>query len=246
MNLRATHSPLDCVPGPGKPTVAAGEMTHMGRLAEKVAVVFGAGNAVGDAVIELFRREGASVEALTPPGADEAAWAETFARIAAARGRIDVVVNAAHRAPRTPIGATAADFMAAFDALAETAWLLQKHAVLSLRKTGGGVIVVVTSVLARVAAPEAAALCAAARGVLMSAKSAALECARAKDNVVVNAVLAGRLDGDPTHWPDGALLLGAPAVTPAEVAEGVAFMATAGAAYMTGVELPVDGGFLAG
>jgi NAD(P)-dependent dehydrogenase (short-subunit alcohol dehydrogenase family) len=107
------------------------------------------------------------------------------------------------------------------------------------------VVVHVLSVLARVAAPGVAALCAASRGLLMSAKSAALECARARDGVLVNAVLAGRIEGDPEHWPDGSLLPAAPVVTVEEVAAGVRFMAREGAAYMTGADLPVDGGFLA-
>ena len=85
---------------------------------------------------------------------------------------------------------------------------------MALRKNNGGVIINVTSVLARVAATDCAPVCAAARGVLMSTKSAALECAKAKDNIVVSAVLAGRIEGDPEHWPDGRLLPDAPIITP--------------------------------
>jgi len=218
----------------------------MSRLKNKIAVVLGADNSVGRAVTEVCRREGASVVPLAPTASDEAAWAEMFSGIAASRGRIDVVVNASHKVRRASIAETDADqFMAAFDVLAETAWLAQKHAVLSLRKTGGGVIINVTSILARIAAPDCASLCAAARGVLMSTKSAALECAKAGDKIVVSAVMAGRIENDPDHWPDGKLLPAAPIVTAEDVAEGVVFLATDGAAYMTGVEMPVDGGYLA-
>ncbi|MBK6598114.1 MAG: SDR family oxidoreductase [Proteobacteria bacterium] len=41
------------------------------------------------------------------------------------------------------------------------------------------------------------------------------------------------------------MLPGAPSVSPDAVAAAVLFLATDGAAYMTGVELPVDGGWLA-
>lgn len=218
----------------------------MSRLKGKIAVVLGAENSVGRAVIETFRREGASVVPLTQTGDDEDAWSATFASITRSRGKIDVVVNATHRSSRKPIGdVSGPEFMSLFNGIGENAWLAQKHSVMALRKSGGGIIITVTSVLARVAASECAALCAASRGVLMSTKSAALECAKAGDNIVISAVLAGRIEGDADHWPDGSLLPNAPVVTPEDVAEGVVFLATDGAAYMTGVELPVDGGFLA-
>ncbi|MDX2144943.1 MAG: SDR family oxidoreductase [Rhodospirillaceae bacterium] len=217
----------------------------MGRLAGKVAVVSGADNSVGRAVIDLARAEGATVVPLTAV-ADENAIGAALSKAVSDHGRLDLVVNAARRCRRAPIATLSAeDFMATFDAIGETAWLIQKHAILAMRKTGGGVVINIVSVLARVAASECAAVCAADRGVLMSTKSAALECAKAKDKIVVSAVMAGRIEGDADHWPDGALLPHAPPVTPHDVAEGVLFLATDGAAYMTGVELPVDGGFLA-
>jgi NAD(P)-dependent dehydrogenase (short-subunit alcohol dehydrogenase family) len=216
----------------------------MGRWSGKVVAVSGADNSVGRAVMDLARAEGATAVSL--PIADEAVLGAALGAITRAHGRVDLVVNAARACTKASIAAQSADqFMATFDAIGEAAWLVQKHAILNMRETGGGVVIHVLSVLARVAAPDCAGVCAADRGVLMSAKSAALECAKAKDKIVVSAVLAGRIDGDPDHWPDGTLLPHAPVVTPEDVAEGVVFLAGDGAAYMTGVELPVDGGFLA-
>ncbi len=218
----------------------------MNRLRGKVAVILGGENSVGRAAVAAFTAAGAHVVPLAVASDDEAIWERSFAQAAARHGRVDFVINATHSCLRKSIGDLSADdFMGEFNRIGESSWLAQKYAVLTLRRTGGGVIVNVTSVLARVAAPDCAALCAAARGVLMSTKSAALECARAKDDIIVSAVLAGRIEGDPQHWPDGSLLPAAPTVTPDDVAQGVLFLATDGAAYMTGVELPVDGGFLA-
>ncbi|MSO97743.1 MAG: SDR family oxidoreductase [Rhodospirillaceae bacterium] len=215
----------------------------MGRLAGKIAAISGE-NSVSRAVAALCQQEGASV--MTLAGGDEAAWDSAFANIISKHGRVDLVVNAAHRCMRTPIAQqNAQQFMSVFDEIGETAWLCQKYAIMAMRRSASGVVINVSSVLARVAAPGCAALCAADRGVLMSTKSAALECAKAKDNIIVSAILAGRIEGDPAHWPDGSLLPNAPIVTPEDVASGVLFLATDGAAYMTGVELPVDGGFLA-
>lgn len=214
----------------------------MDRLKGKVAVVTGCDNVVGQAVAAACRRDGATVIELSPLPPDENAWAIALDRL----GRVNLIVNAQHRRGGGAFSTIdAAGFMAEFDAIATQAWLCQKHGVAALRRGGGGVLIQVASVLARVAAPGCAALCAAARGVLMSSKSAALECARAKDNIIVSAVLAGRIEGDPDHWPDGRILPRAPEVSAADIADGVIFLATDGAGYMTGVELPVDGGFLA-
>lgn len=214
----------------------------MSGLSGKVVIVLGAENSVGRAVIASFQNAGATVIPLAVTSADEVVWAKAFSDV----GQFAIFVNAAHSSEAKSIADLAPNtFMSVFDSIGETAWLAQKHAVLALRKYNGGVIINVTSVLARVAAANCAPVCAAARGVLMSTKSAALECAKAKDNIVISAVLAGRMEGDPEHWPDGRLLPGAPIVTPGDVASGVLFLATDGAAYMTGVEMPVDGGFLA-
>jgi NAD(P)-dependent dehydrogenase (short-subunit alcohol dehydrogenase family) len=218
---------------------------------QRPIVVAGVDNAVGRAVAQRFRRDGASVfeaggTALPLDPLEPASWREAFRRCAQAVGPPGVIVLARQHIARARIESTSrTGFEHAFLAHGTAGWLAQQQAVLALREAGGGVIVHVLSVLARVAAPGVAALCASSRGLLMSAKSAALECARARDGVVVNVVLAGRIEGDPEHWPDGALLPSAPVVTVDEIAEGVRFMAREGAAYMTGADLPVDGGFLA-
>ncbi|MDX2223330.1 MAG: SDR family oxidoreductase [Rhodospirillaceae bacterium] len=218
----------------------------MSQLRDKIVVIAGIDNSVGRAVSAVCRRDGAVVMDLPVLEADETAWRTAFETCETAHGRVDLVVNALHACRIGGIAETGpVDFMAGFDAIGRQAWLCQKFAIAALKRAGGGVLVHVTTVLARVAAADCAAMCAAARGVLMSSKSAALECARAKDNVIVSTVLAGRIEGDPDHWPDGRLLPRAPIVTPADVADGVYFLVTDGAAYMTGVELPVDGGFLA-
>lgn len=212
--------------------------------------VAGVDNAVGRAIATRFRAAGAAVfeaEAEAPLDVlDPASWREALERCTASLGPPGIVALARHRVPRSNLDSTSrAAFEASFVDLGTAGWLAQQQAILALRAAGGGVLVHVLSVLARVAAPGVAAPCAASRGLLMSAKSAALECARARDGVVVNVVLAGRVEGDAEHWPDGSLLPTAPVVTVDEIAAAVRFMACEGAAYMTGADLPVDGGFLA-
>jgi NAD(P)-dependent dehydrogenase (short-subunit alcohol dehydrogenase family) len=212
--------------------------------------VAGVDNAVGRAVATLFRAGGTTVfeAGATAPidVLDAASWREALERCADSPGPPAIVVLARHHVTRSKLDSTSRGaFEASFVDHGTAGWLAQQQAILALRAAGGGVLVHVLSVLARVAAPGVAALCAASRGLLMSAKSAALECARARDGVVVNVVLAGRIEGDSDHWPDGSLLPRAPVVSVDEIAAAVRFMACEGAAYMTGADLPVDGGFLA-
>lgn len=240
------------------------------RLKGRTALVTGAGNSVGAATARLLAAEGASVLVTDRDGSRAAAvaaeilqsaghaaamehdpvsedsWRRVTRDCVASLGGLHLLVNAAQSWRKQSIRELGVEqFMALFDASGLATWLGQKHGIEVMRAAGGGVIVNVTTVLARVAAPDSSAACAAARGVLMSTKSAALECARNKANILVNAVLAGRIDGDPEHFPDGSVLPHAVPVSPDDVAQAVLFYATDGAAYMTGTELPVDGGFLA-
>jgi NAD(P)-dependent dehydrogenase (short-subunit alcohol dehydrogenase family) len=219
----------------------------LAALQHTVALLTGAENSVGRAIATRLSGAGAAVIPFRADPTEEAAWEETVASVLRDHGRLDLVVNAVQDFRRGPIVDTAvADFSRAFDRAGIAAFLGHKYPIGAMRRVKHpGVIITVTTVLARVAAADCAAACAAARGILMMSKSAALECAREKDGIIVSAVLAGRIDGDPAHFPDGRVLPTAPTVSAEDVAAGVLFLATDGAAYMTGVELPVDGGFLA-
>ncbi|WP_395392785.1 SDR family oxidoreductase [Novosphingobium sp. BL-8A] len=72
------------------------------RLKNRVAVVTGAANGIGQGIARLFRAEGATVIGVDLSGADEdcdltdeAQTQALFVRIGEAHGRIDVLVNAA-------------------------------------------------------------------------------------------------------------------------------------------------------
>lgn len=236
-------------------------------LVGRLALVTGVGNVVGHATARLLAAAGARVvladadlaraatlaselgsDVVTPVALNpalETDW-ERVVGVRPTTEPLHLLVNAAqvlHVAPIDTLDASAFQEQLQHNALGT--WFGMKYAIGAMRSTGGGVIINVTSVLARVGADACAGYCAAARGVLMATKSAALECARDKLDIIVSAVLAGRIDGDVEHFPDGQILPGAPSVSPDAVAAAVLFLATDGAAYMTGAELPVDGGWLA-
>ncbi|MCC5867038.1 MAG: SDR family oxidoreductase [Gammaproteobacteria bacterium] len=238
----------------------------LGAREDLVALVTGTGNAVGAAVGRLLasagvdtwfadrdaaaaqRAAGAQVgaRAIAFDPVDESQWAYVSEQLTKQSGGLDLLVNAAQAFRFDDVECLSPDrFMDLFNRNGTASWLGMKYGIPLLRARGGGRIVNVTSVLARTAAAGCSATCAAARGILMATKSAALECARERDGILVNAVLAGRMDDDPEHFPDGRVLPNAVPVAAQDVAAAVVFLLTEESGYVTGLELPVDAGFLA-
>lgn len=115
----------------------------------------------------------------------------------------------------------------------------------------GGAIVNIASMNATAALPWIPAYCASKGGVVMLTKSLAM--AWAADGIRVNALAPGwiatRLTDALQHDParSGAILARTPLGrwgTPADVAGAALFLASPWAAFVTGVVLPVDGGYL--
>ena len=233
----------------------------MASLEGKTAFITAAGSAVGQACAAALAASGASLcladhDQTAIPTSDyptrslklrldlhtEASWQDAFRRCQQELGGLDVVVlcNAAGRGGGRIVDTSLDAFREVLYGTGLVAWIGQKQAVLAMRKAGqGGAIVHVSSVLGVIAAPDAAAFCAAAAGIVMSARAGALECAKAADGIVINTVLSA-----PVSAEDRGCLPDVPPVEPEDVAAAVVFYATDGAAYMTGTELPVDAGLL--
>jgi NAD(P)-dependent dehydrogenase (short-subunit alcohol dehydrogenase family) len=172
-------------------------------------------------------------------------------------GRLDVLVNNAAVDYTGPLlSASAADIRATLETNTVAAILLLQAAARSMMGSGGGSIINVTSRLASAGVPGMAIYSATKGAMLSLTRTAAVELA--DHNIRVNAVAPG-LTRTPLYdeWmaslPDAeqvakdqasAIPLGRIA-EPDDVAAAVSFLASPGAAYITGVSLPVDGGFLA-
>jgi len=199
--------------------------------------------AAGRLRAQLAPRETAAL-AVSADLMTDAGWVEAISACGNAFGPVDLLFNGVQAFRSVSIAdVDAAEFGDLFDQVAVSAWLGQKHVIGAMRAGGQrGSIINLVSALAQLGVPDCAALAAAARGVLMSTKSAALECARDGAGIVVNALLVGRVDGDPLHFPGALALPDARPVDPERVAAAALFLATDGAAYMTGAELAVDAG----
>jgi NAD(P)-dependent dehydrogenase (short-subunit alcohol dehydrogenase family) len=132
-------------------------------------------------------------------------------------------------------------------------WLCMKHEIPQMFKQGGGVIVNCSSIAGLVGFPNLPAYVASKHGVIGLTKTAALE--YAKSNIRVNAVCPGVIHtpmvdrfvaGDAEAMK--ALIAGEPIGRigePSEIADAVLYLCSARASFVTGVVLPVDGGWVA-
>lgn len=224
----------------------------MSDLTGKVAFVARASSASGHAIIAKFKSAGAKVCGVDSDAADLSvsvdatapeSWDQAFQTCRETLGGLDILVIETVGQPSESIEEISlADFKAAHRDMVIPAFLAQNRGVMAMRAAGGsGAIVHITPAAARSAMEKAVVACTASAGILFSSKSAALECAKAKDGIVVNTVLVGPVEGE-TSLPYGADV---EVIPPAAVADAVLFYSTDGAVYMSGMDLPLDGGFLA-
>src|SRR5712664_3410431 len=169
-------------------------------------------------------------------------------------GRLDVAVNnAATEGTPGPVSEqTAESFAATFDTNVLGTLLSMKHELRVMLPQRSGSIVNVSSAYGSVGAAGASVYVGSKHAVEGLTKSAALEVAGT--GVRVNVVAPGTTDtGMLTRFTNtdenkAALVSTVPVkrlATSAEIAQVIAFVASANASYMTGASIPVDGGMIA-
>ena len=184
--------------------------------------------------------------------ADEAQAAAMVARTVAEFGRLDMAYNNA--GILGPMGDVTEETAQAFDEVNAVnlrgVWTCMKHELLQMRKQGSGAIVNCSSLGGLVGLPGRAAYHAAKHGVIGLTKSAALD--YATKGVRVNAVCPGCIDTPMGAGIDPAAMQAFLRDQPIgrmgraeEVAAAVLWLCSAGASFVLGVALPVDGGFVA-
>lgn len=237
------------------------------KLDGKIAIVTGASRGIGLGIVEKFAAEGATVTAAStsnpdgiyPDGvtgvkldvASEADWIRVTSDALDAHGRIDVLVNNAGIIAYEPLHELNIDDWHRVVAVNQTGVYLGMRAVIpTMQKQKSGSIVNVSSIWGNAAVPGAYAYHATKGAVLMMTKNAAIT--YVGDGIRVNSMLPGFIDTPLTQSQDpdinkyvvGLTPMGR-AGTPEEIANGCAFLASDDAAFMTGTEMVVDGGYLA-
>jgi NAD(P)-dependent dehydrogenase (short-subunit alcohol dehydrogenase family) len=231
---------------------------------EKVAVITGASQGIGAALVRAYRQRGyrviataRSIESSDDPGvlavggdiAERATAEHVIAQGTARFGRIDTLVNNAGVFIGKPFTQyTEADYAAMIGVNVAGFFHMTQLAVAEMEKRGSGHIVqITTSLVDHALSAGPAVLAALTKGGLNAAtKSLAIE--YAKRGIRVNAVAPGIIK-TPMHPPETHAQLGAlhPIGRMGEVSDIVdAILYLEGASFVTGEILHVDGGQSAG
>ena len=239
----------------------------MNELTGKIVLLTGAAGAIGAAIWDAARDAGATVIATDIAGGhgivpldvtDEAQWERVIADAEARQGRLDGLVNAAGIAAVGSVEKT--DFASWRRVMAvnlDGTFLGCKYAFPLLRKQGGA-IVNLSSVLGLIGGPNLAAYGASKGGVSLLTKSVALNGARYKPPVRCNAMCpafieGAMVDGIASGTRDPSAVKGRLAMDiplgrlgrPEEVAKVCIFLLSDASAFITGADVPVDGGLTA-
>jgi NAD(P)-dependent dehydrogenase (short-subunit alcohol dehydrogenase family) len=238
----------------------------MKQLENKIAIVTGANQGIGLAIVNEFIEQGATVYAfdikddaqymagvtfLKSDVTKEDEWKSSVATVIKEQGRIDILVNNAGVIAYTPIHEIELQEWNRLISVDQTGVLLgMKHVILQMLKQKSGSIVNVSSIWGKVGAGSVVAYNAAKGAVLLMTKNAAIT--YAKEGIRINAVNPGFIKTPLTdsQAPDLNKIVidstpmgrGGEAV---EIANGVVFLASDKASYITGAELAIDGGYTA-
>jgi NAD(P)-dependent dehydrogenase (short-subunit alcohol dehydrogenase family) len=235
------------------------------RLQDKVAVVTGAHGGIGLATAEAFARQGAVVyagdiafkEATDAGGirqryldvSDLDSWTALAEEITAAFGGVDVLVNNAGLVGSyESITDVEVQRWHEIVAINQTGVFYGMRSVIPLMRARGGSIINVSSIWGLVGAAGVAAYQASKGAVTLMSKNAALTYASA--GIRVNSVHPGLITTPMTDAQDPAISEALVTTTPLgragrpeEVANGILFLASDEASYITGSQLVIDGGF---
>ena len=254
----------------GKVAIVTGGASGIGEACSETLAREGAAvlitdidDGLGKDVVQRIAKAGGKAHYLHHDVRDEAAWPGVVSEAEKRFGRLDIMVANAGIGIMAPIAEmTLGDWQRQQAINLDGVFLSVKHSIPALKRAGGGSIVLMSSIAGLRGAPGLAAYSATKGGVRLLAKSVALE--HAHDNIRCNSVHPGIIatpiwgkiptgaEGNRRNAPidpreRAAQSVPLPRVGEAQdIANGVLFLCTEAANYMTGQELVIDGGMTAG
>jgi NAD(P)-dependent dehydrogenase (short-subunit alcohol dehydrogenase family) len=230
------------------------------RLAAAGAQIYCADLNFHAAEVVAAAARGASAVALDVR--EESAWAAVIAAILAGSRPLNVLVNCVGVSAATPLAdTTLAEWRHVLATNLDGAFLGTKHGIRAM-SAAGGVIVHVGSASGIRPAAGAAAYCTSKAGLGMLVRTAAKECRDAGLSIRINLVspagvrtpmwrsmpffqdLTRQLGSEEAAYDAMTQSGGGRFIEPDAVARVVCFLASDDAQYLTGVELPVDDGYV--
>ena len=257
----------------------------MGEFDGRGVLVTGGALGIGNGIVRAFAREGAGVAIADVNGAAANALAAEItaaggraiatigdvssaadaarmsAETVAAFGVLNVLVNNAGINPADGyyrIEEMPDDYFDRIIAVnLKGVFLMSKHALPHIRRSGGGAIVNIASVQGLQSMPRVGAYAASKGGVLSMTRGMALD--YASEGIRVNAICPGTIDSEmvravarneggdieATMRTYGSFHPLGRIGKPADIAEAAVFLASDRASFITGESLSVDGGFMA-
>jgi NAD(P)-dependent dehydrogenase (short-subunit alcohol dehydrogenase family) len=245
----------------GKVAIVTGAASGMGQSEALLFAREGARVAVADVletegrqVVDKIKAAAGQAMFVRLDVTSETEWEKAVKATVDAFGKLDVLVNnAGISGTFDPDTLSTSAWDRLMEVNAKGVFLGMKHAIPAMQRAGGGSIVNISSISGVVGQAGIHMAYNASKGAVRTmTKSAAVQFA--KDNIRVNSVHPGMLppmrsskgSADPA-WRDK-MIRAVPLKREGrveEVAYAVLFLASDEASYITGVELPVDGGFLA-
>jgi len=250
-----------------------------------VALITGGASGIGFGIAERFALEGAVVvisdvqaELGTQVAADqgfifieqdvsnESRWLEVVLEVERRCGKLDILVNNAgilgDREAFTPENTSLANWKGVFSINVDGVFLGCRTAIPSMRRTGGGSIVNISSVAGLLATPYATAYGCSKAAVRQLTKSVAQYCAQVRSNIRCNSVHPGNVrtplwdkqaqDAARTRGVSFEQVLAegealcpiGQLARPQDIAAAVTYLCSDEARHITGTKIIIDGGLI--
>lgn len=233
------------------------------RLEGKVAVVTGAASGIGRATAELFAEQGALVYAtdvaaredaerivaVQQDASDEEGWRSLASRVEGEQGRLDILVNNAGIVGTydTITDVKMEDYYRVIAVNQTGAFLGMRYAIPLMLQGGRGSIVNVSSIWGLIGAVGVAPYQASKGALTIMTKNAALSYApQIRANSIHPGVIRTQIIAEQDEAMNQQLVADTPLkrmAEPREVAFAALYLASDEAAFVTGAELIVDGGY---
>ncbi|MBV9834762.1 MAG: glucose 1-dehydrogenase [Alphaproteobacteria bacterium] len=215
-------------------------------------VVAGRNTQKNEAAVAALKGAGAAASSVIVDVKDEKQCAAMVAHAVKQHGRLDILVNnAGINVRKPPHEISVAEWTLVLNTNLTSAMVCSQLAYPEMKKTGGGKVINIGSMMSIFGASFTPAYAASKGGIVQFTKVCAT--AWAKDNIQVNAVLPGWIDTDLTSNArrevpglHDRVLSRTPAGrwgTPQDMAGIAVFLASPASDFVTGAAIPVDGGY---